>query len=251
MIEQGIFIIKEAYGNYYGTGIFQVLMLIAIALILAKHSKKENKHLAFYALGMGALICIPGIAWVVSKYFIGDEVYWRMFWLLPEVLLIAYGTTKLSEELRGVKKGLFLICTIALIAICGKNLYTEENFVKSSNDYKIPQEVIEVCDMIYEGERIRVIVPESIISYVRQYNPNIRMIYGRSLAKEKSKGAKYNFMLELNSDYPDIEHIATYAAKKKCKYVVFDKNSYGTEKMSEYQYSLFGETENYYVYVRN
>lgn len=253
MLSQGITILNEAYERYSGKGVIQILMLIGALYIIIYDKKKENRHFGLYIFTMIFIICIPFLAYVFAEHFIGSDVYWRMFWLLPSYIIIPYAAVKISEKMPKKKKKGFVIAILLLIIAGGSCLYNEDNFAKTENKYRLPNEAIEVCDKMYlghEGKKIRVVVPEGIIPYVRQYNPNIRMIYGRELALIKKSGKKYELMLEINSDYPDIEHIADYLSNKKCGYIVFNKTAQGLEKLWDFGYDYFDETDNYIIYKK-
>lgn len=249
MFENGLQIIQLAYERYAATGVIQLLLISAVMIILIKDKKKENRQLSYYVIALVVIIFLPPMAHIFGEYFIGVDVYWRVFWLIPSIVVVAYVATMLIEQQNRVsQRNLVFIAVTVLIIIGGRFIYNNENFKKSTNPYKIPQEVIEICDMVESENTIKMVVPETIVSYIRQYNPKIDLLYGRNLGKDSKRGKNYQFLLQLNSPEPDILYIAEYARDKECEYVIFENTSTGIEKMIDYGYENYGRTANYTIF---
>lgn len=248
MLLNGWQIIELAYERYAATGVIQLLLISAVMIILIKDKKKENRQLAYYVIMLLIIIFLPPVGFIFGKY-LGESVYWRIFWLVPSVIVIAYAATRLIEQQgRALQKKITFLAITVLIMIGGKFIYNSENFTKSTNPYKIPQEVIEICEMVAPEGTTRIVVPETIVSYIRQYNPEIDMLYGRNLGKDTQKGKNYQFLLQLNSPQPDISYIAEYARARECEFVVFENTSSGIEEMINYGYENYGSTASYTVF---
>ncbi|MFA9376827.1 MAG: DUF6056 family protein [Lachnotalea sp.] len=249
MLQTGWQIIQEGYEKYEVAGGTQLLLIISIIAMLIKEKKYENRHFAYYIITLLIIIFSPPIAVIFSNHFIGSDVYWRVFWLVPTVIVIAFVATKLIEKIgKKSKQRLSIFTIIILIMVGGTCVYHSGNFTKSTNSYKIPQEAVDICKMVEQEGTIKIVVPETIVSYIRQYNPNIRLMYGRNMGKDVTKGDRYEFLMQLNSTDPDIEFIAEFARDKKCDYVVFENISNGIEGMENYGYELFGNTEHYTIF---
>lgn len=249
MFQLGWQFVQESYQNYTSYGVIQLLLICSVIVILINDKKKENIHLAIFIVTIIVCILFPPIAFLFGKYFIGGEVYWRIFWLIPSGIIIALVFTKLLEKSKYDKKNIYLISIILVLIIGGKNIFNSNNFTKSTNLYKLPQEVIEICDLLVdEGEETKIVVPETIVSYIRQYNPKINMLYGRNLGKDVQRGKKFKILTQLNSAEPDTKYIAKYAKKQECNYIVFKNSSTGIEKIEEYGYKLYHTTSNYSIF---
>lgn len=249
MFQMGWQFAKESYQIYTSYGVIQLLLISSLIVILINEKKKENIHLAYFVIIVLVLILFPPLAFIFGQYFIGSDVYWRVFWLIPSGIIIAMVFTKLIENSRYYKKFIFLICMILVLMLGGKNIFNSDNFTKSTNLYKLPQEVIEICDMVVkEGDEVKMVVPETIVSYIRQYNPDIKMLYGRNLGKDVQRGKKFKVLTQLNSVEPNTKYIAKYAKKQGCNFIVFQNSSMGIEKIEEYGYELYGNTMNYTIF---
>lgn len=249
MFVRGFEIVQDAYAKYAADGIVQVLFVCAITVLLIREKKSENKLLGHYSIILILGVCFPPIASVLTRVT-GASVYWRVFWLVPSVIVIAFVGTKLAEQIgKKSKQGLFILTMVIVIVLGGKSMYQSENFTKSSNLYKIPQEAIDICEMIAPNDETpKIVVPETIVSYIRQYNPNIELLYGRDMGKDYRKGKRYRVLLQLNSEDPDYEYIAASVKENECEFVVFENKSNNLESMLNYGYELYGSTQNYTIF---
>lgn len=247
MLQYGWQIALDSYEKYAATGIVQLLLISSVIVLMI--SKKWDRKLAYYFVLITVIIFAPPIVFVIAEHFVGDDVYWRMFWLIPSVIIIALVGTKMIEQLKNKTKQRLVFCFLLIIIILGgKCVYNGENFTKATNSYKLPQEAVDICEMVApDFGSTKIVVPESIVSYIRQYNPNIKMLYGRK-GKERRKGKRHKILVELNSSEPDISYIAKYIKKKKYEYVVFENTSTGINDMEINGYELFGSTINYTIY---
>ncbi|WP_099467042.1 hypothetical protein [Konateibacter massiliensis] len=249
MFTSGWEIVQDTYERYAADGVVQLLLIAAIVVLLIKEKKNENKQMAYYAIALIAVVVFPPIVLVLT-HFAGEDVYWRIFWLVPSVIIIAFAATRLIEQAgKRSKQRILFVGVLLVIVLGGKSVYNAETFNKAENLYKIPQEAIEICEMVApDGGATKIIVPESIVSYIRQYNANINLLYGRNMGKDVQKGYRYKVLLQLNSAEPDVKYIAKKAKKKECEYIVFENFSSGTETIADYGYELFGSTQNYVIY---
>lgn len=86
---------------YLGNGLHWVVFLVSIfILIIYKNKRPENKMFILYTVVWGILYAFPLTAYVIAYYLIGDNVYWRMFWLLPSTIIIAFAATFLAGRLK-------------------------------------------------------------------------------------------------------------------------------------------------------
>lgn len=250
MFVTGWQIAQNAYELYVANGIIELLLISSLIFLLLVEKRRENIQLVYYFVFLIIIAFCPQIAYVFSNYFIGNDVYWRIFWLLPSCLIIAFAGARVYELLRSrSRKRIFVIALLMIIALGGKFVFNTENFSKTTNLYKLPEEVIEICDMVVlEDEEVKMIVPETIVSYIRQYNPDIKLLYGRSLGKDVQRGKKYKILNQLNSSTPNTKTIAKYAKKQECNFIVFKNTSVDIEKIEKYDYELYGITESYTIF---
>ncbi len=155
MIQEGWAIVKQAAEWYFSNGYFFYLFLFSIAMCFFFRGKKA-KFVAWYVIIYSIVVLNPVSASVLTKLGL-DGVYWRSFWLLPIGSLIAYVFVKIIFLAnKKIIRGLLVICSVVVIARCGKFIYTADNFQLAENLYKIPDEVIEVSECLEPGNAVLV-----------------------------------------------------------------------------------------------
>ena len=170
------------FKQYCGNG-FLVPLFIAALIYLLIVEKDNRKRIVIAIVPaiilIGFFIPLTRIAYV-AVLDDGADTYYRLLWLMPMGVCIAYAGCRLFSGHK--RAGLVVIS--ALIVLCGSLVYKNQYISKAQNLYHIPQAVIDICDEISpdEGEpRVRAVFPEELIHFVRQYDTNIMMPYGRDI----------------------------------------------------------------------
>ena len=132
--------ILDTWNLFWGSGYYQYLIFLAVILLLIFfRKKKEARLLLGYTAILLVLFFFPLSAGIIQKC-IGSDVYWRVLWLLPVTVLLAYTGTALAEQ-AGLKakkggwmlQGLVLILLMGVIGISGKSVWSEDNYVQVHN----------------------------------------------------------------------------------------------------------------------
>ncbi len=239
--------------SYAGDGWHVVLFLPALAYILfARCDKRLKRFLAAYTVLFLFLYFCPVTAKIIMDYCIGEEVYWRMLWLLPIPFVIAFAGTLLFRHFR--KKAAQILCLTALvlvIAFTGRSMYFGEDsrYTLASNWNKIPTEMYSVCQIILEdGDPSAVkkaVVPEEMVSYVRQYTAQIELVFGRRGNLGKRAQRVYD---EMTSPDPDLEALTVNARKLSVDYLVYVYTEERYQKLLELGWEEIAAVGNYRVY---
>lgn len=238
----------EAFGDAW---IFP-LLTAAILWILCFEKNRIYKYL----FGVMPVIFLV-IYWcpVTGRLFmevLSEDIYWRILWLIPIAMIIPYAGCILCYRLKGVRRqGLFLLLML-LVVICGKNVLSEENFEPSLNAYKIPQNVIEVCDLL--PENIHAMVSNRLIPYIRMYDPSITLQFGRTALiyngmDEKDADPRQRLYLEAQKTEIDLSVLAPLAKEEKVTFLVFSNNRTYIGKWEDYGYKEYGSTEEFCIFV--
>ena len=127
------------------------------------------------------------------------------------------------------------------------DILTEENFFKTGNLYKLPDESVRIAQIIGldESDHKKAIVSESIVAYIRQIDANIGLAYKR----EPQGYANNKFVLAMLQG--DSYQIAKLAIENNCNYIVLKKVIPLTLDMSYFNFSVLDMTENYVIYKLN
>lgn len=245
----GIFMESLVIFKLY-TGLkFLVLLFAAAWAYLLLTEKDKNIRLMFvYA---PVLILLLFLCPISRKGFVAigldGETYYRVLWTIPMGLVTVYGACRLF----GRHKRIGLAVTAALIIFCGDYVYDSPYISKAENLYHIPDEVITICDMIApekENSHVMVVVPEELVYFVRQYDADIKMPYGREMiASQWDYYNKVHYAME-ETEVIVMEDLLEATREVYCQYLVFSPKRETDSDPADYGLELIGEAEGYRVY---
>lgn len=252
----------ETYLQFKGVGMHLGLYFAAVLFLnILSKSKKEKENsslLSGHSLLFWGIFFFPVTAKVIIDYCIGDSVYWRMFWILPFPIVIAYAFALSLKQVHITWKRYGLVlCMAAAIMVTGTLVYTPENFSGAENRYRIPQVVVDVCQIVNEDarennlEERKVVAVNDLLPYIRQYDGSIRMPYGRNGPKEgkfQNKNCKriYN---AINSPEVDFKKLLEYAKKEHCNYLVYFSTEEADAALGRLGCQAVGDTGQYRVFA--
>lgn len=235
--------------KYTGYNIIIFIFLVSIIYITVM-SKHKRKSLIYPTLILIVLVINP----ILYKYLwvkLVNVTYWRMLWLLPIIPVTAYAITLLIRKIKNIffKSGILLLLVVSVV-LGGNYMYkTDSGFIKSTNQYKIPQEAIDVTDKLLEIEdHPKVVVPESLFCYIRQYSSDIKLFYGRDIRgyiDDTQDEATYTFY-SLMSDNPNYQTISRYVRENGYTYFVSDNRR--DEMLTSYGFEKIDEVDGYIIY---
>lgn len=241
--------ILQFYKNYIGTGYSFYLYLAALVFLLFWEKRKQTKViLAVSPLVIIALFTFPPFKWLFDVLGLDSETYYRILWLLPMGITIAYAGVKLFEKY--VEAGLVVMC--ALVIFTGSYVYKNPNITKAENGYHIPQMVMNVCDVILPEEgsdkdRVWAVFPSEFIHYVRQYSDVICMPYGREALVDRWA---FHYPLEelMEAETIETKELSEEVRKNWCEYVILSEHKQFSEPMEDYGFELVDTVNGYRIY---
>lgn len=176
---------KDFIGSESGW-IYLILFVIA-AIFIAMLGSKEAKVMSIHVPILFFVFIGNGITGpYVAKHITMAPTYWRVFWLIPIEITLAYAYIRFSELLiknQKLKMVGMLVLAISLV-IPGKYVFTKEyNFVRLENIEGLPSEVLEVGDYIEsainDGSGNVVLGNEKYSTTLRQVYTDIELICSR------------------------------------------------------------------------
>ncbi len=244
MSENAIILFRE----YMGNGLIVIWFLVSLGYLAVREKRKTVRILFLYVpVVLLFLFFNPLFAKVVGKVA-GNDIYYRILWLIPISPVIAYAVTDIYGRLKGKSRFLFGIAAAFLIVISGSFIYSNPFFKKAENPYHVPQSVVEICDAIeVEGREVMAVFPMELLQYVRQYSGTVCMPYGREALVEA-----WNYWSELYSvmeaEIVDAQRLAGLAREESCVYIILPKSKKVEGSLETYDFILFGQTESYLIY---
>ena len=104
----------EVFQRYTGTGLIMIWYLICLAYLYLKEERKQVRVLFLYLpLLILFLFFNPLFYWIYDR-FIGGETSFRMLWLLPVSITIAYCVIRVLQNLKGKARAAFALVSIQI-----------------------------------------------------------------------------------------------------------------------------------------
>ena len=243
------------YRQVFGQGAYLILFACALMFILLNNDKKVKQLFLGHTALFSFVYWCPVTAYIIYGYCIGMNVYWRMFWLLPMTIAIAYAMTKSFDFAKTkMAKVLLLVLIIALTTDCGASIYNAFNFIKADNPYKISQVTMDMCDAIKEHAKANdveergVIVPDILVMEIKQYDGEIRMPYGRDMLNGMGKkGLPTEIHLQISTEAFEPNRLVELAREGNYQYLIFPSYMYQTT-FTDVGYQLIGVADSYNIY---
>lgn len=237
--------------TFQGAWIFPLLLIVLVFILWKEKDDMRKLLLGVLPLLFLFIYWCPLTGMLFMK-LLGENVYWRILWLILIAVLIPYGCCLLIGHLKGcLRQGAFLI-GMAVIVLCGTPLFKSEEFQASTNDYKIPQNVVAVCDLL--PGNVHALVSNRLIPYIRLYDPSITLEYGRNILVYNTREVEsYNYQGQLykaaQEETIDVPYIAPLAKEEGCTFLVFSNSRTYSDDWKAYGYKEYGHTDEFTIFV--
>ncbi|MGN0403286.1 MAG: hypothetical protein ACI4HQ_13655 [Acetatifactor sp.] len=240
--------IVTLFREYMGTGLIVVLYLLCLVYMYLKEEKKYIRIL-FVCVPVCLLLLYfnPLFAEVVYRAA-GDEIYYRILWLLPVTAGIAYTVCHICARIKGKKQLTFLAAIAVILVFSGKFIYDSPFFVKAENKYHVPDSVVHICDsIVVPGREVMAVFPRELLQYVRQYSAYVCMPYGREVLVERWN--TYNELATaMERSVVNLEELVPLASEARCHYIILDENKEILGNPQDFGLEVFGQTDGYIIY---
>lgn len=236
------------FREYMGTGLIIGWFLLAVIYLLFREKRKHIKLLFVYVPIVLLLLFFNPLFAKIVYSFVGEEIYYRILWLIPITVVIAYSIVHLYGTLKGRFRILFACVCGALVIASGSYIYSNPYFQKAENLYHVPQSVADICDAIeVEGREVMAVFPVEMLQYVRQYSPVVCMPYGR-----EQTVVRWNIYDELyqmmEAEVIDASRLAELAKERLCHYIILPQEQKIDGNLLQYDYILFDTIDGYDIY---
>lgn len=240
--------IIHLFNVYYGDRRYFILFLTSIILNLAllKKEEKIQKNLVVYLpLILIVLIINPFVFAVVRPFTSKGQVYWRFFWLFPIAPTVAYAFTKIVKEKKEKFSKVFLVLFITfVISFSGIKMFSEANYQKVNNVYKVRDDILSAIVIIGEQEKEnkKAMVPIEIVPWVRQYDASISIEYDRSPSNS------YSWFVRAFEECKIKAYMQKYL-DDGCNFIVLNRWGEYDANPEDYGFEKVGENVNFLVYM--
>lgn len=240
--------------KYFGKGVYFIFYLTALFFLLKKRPDLKKILLLPVSILLFLFLFPKTSHFIMSYMFEGGNIYWRYFWLLQINLIIAVAVVEMIE-IKKEKRGQRLLVILGILIVSGSFIFNQDNFQKAENPYKIPDEVVEICDLIKvdAGEAYLLedltVAPASLAGWIRMYDGDICLLYGRYSSYTYTKNEDTEEIDEyLSQRSGNVEDVLDKIEKNECTYLIVQSDMELQEEAEVREYILLGETSHYLLY---
>lgn len=234
------------FREFTGSGFLTILYLLTLLYLWMSEKNPTIRAILVYGSS------VIQILFFMPLFYYGYQIldagtYYRILWILPMTVTIAYGAVKILGRYPTGSIAIGLV----MIAICGKYVYSNPYITKAENAYHIPQEAIEVCDIIMpaeDEERVTGIFPDDLIHFVRQYTSRIQMVYGRDYLAPDWIYGDHPIRKVMNQEKVKVSELVRLATEENCQYIIIEKSKETIGTFEKLKVLKIGETSNYNIY---
>lgn len=235
----------QTFQNYMGTGLVMIWFLMAMIYLFLCEKRRPRRILFVYTPVIVLLLYFNPLFARMFYGLVGEEIYFRICWLLPIIAVIAYSVVLICERLKGRTAVGFAAAALALAVLSGRLVYSSPLYSRAENLYHVPDSVVRICDAIeVPGREVMAVFPEEMLLYVRQYSSVVCMPYGREVLMDFFDP----FYEEMESKTIDLEALMPMAREKLCHYLVFRQEQKFFGQPADYGLEIVLETDGYVVY---
>ncbi len=246
-IEHAVSLFRE----YMGTGLVVIWFLVCLIYLFLKEERKHIRIMFLYVPVILLLLFFNPVFADVMTIFVGDEIYYRILWLLPMTAVISYTCVVIAGRLAGRRKAFFAVGVLFAVIVSGKYIYNNFYFSRADNLCHVPESVVNICDAIeIPGREVTAVFPLELIQYVRQYSPVVCMPYGREILVEGWNEWEVQSELcdAMEAETAEAEELGRLAREKNCIYIILPREKIIRGRMQDAGYEYFAETDGYVIY---
>ena len=236
-------IMKDWIHKYYGNGWFLIIAVVCYVFLFCE-SKEWKQKLVYPVLFLLFIMLNP----LLYKVLFKSTRYVRWFWMLPNLYVVAAAIIRMLQKLNRKWEQVLIFIGFSVASFA----YYSEKYTKTQNEYKLDQEIVDICDIILERDSD----PKCIFGYplynrVRQISGDIKMLYGRDANGYilRATDLQKEIFNQMMSASPDYNRILEVAVQENCEFITTPKDKAISEEiLHTYLFEKIAETNNYVVY---
>ena len=230
--------------------IFPVL-IFCIFWILWKEQDRTKKWLAgILPLILLVLYWCP-ITGILLMKILGENVYWRILWLVPVSVTIPVAFCLLLKSMKGGARFAVFLILSAVIVLGGKKVLSTEWFEPSTNVWKVPQNVVAVCDLL--PGNVHVLASNRLTPYLRLYDPTLTLEYARNAlifnGMDEVYGQTANLYKAIQEPEIDVDIVGPLAREQGCTFLIFSIGRTYAGDWEDYGYREYASTDEFRIFV--
>jgi len=238
--------VVSIFQKYMGTGLIIILFLAAVIYLLIKEKNRPKRILFVYCPIIVLLLFFNPFFWGIFAFAAEEEIYFRLMWLLPIAVVLAYSVVSILDSLKGKARAGFGVAAVFVLCVSGKLVYSSPLYSVAENMYHMPQAVVDICDAIkVDGREVMAAFPDEFLLYVRQYSPMVCMPYGR----EAVTGYYNELNVLMCQDEIDVDYLVRLSRENYCHYLIISEEKVLLGDLGAYEFRVFDRMHGYVIYM--
>ena len=182
VFENGIGFLAKCLSLYNsGTGYF-VLYLLSLVFVVLAGSRRDKKLFLPQAVMLLVTVFNPFFPLILDRIFDVNSEYYRFFWIAPVIILVPYAAAKIAGDAPSKTGRVSATVLIIAMFVLGGNFVYAGDHSFAENIYKIPDELIEISQIIHDDsqtEYTRAFFEYDYNMEIRQYDPKMLLCVDR------------------------------------------------------------------------
>ena len=180
--EKGITYLWECLSLYTGACAYMLLYVAALIYICIYGSRREKEIFVPCSVFLLVTVYNPAAPLILDHIFDVNSEYYRFFWVTPVLILIPYLAALLITRSQTGRQRIIVTGLLVLtVMFSGRFVYTD-GFRLAHNIYKMPDEMIEVSELIHKdsgNEYAKAFLEYEYNMQMRQYDPKMLLTIDR------------------------------------------------------------------------
>ncbi len=178
--------VKTGYEWYAGEGVYLILFYVAIIYIFCRNNKFAKNTILYPIVFIFASFVINPIVAEFALIGLTPATYYRNYWLLVDIVVIAYVAVCVVFSLDNkIKRAIVTMAICVVLIFAGQYMFVDDDgFNEAETILKLPSETIHLAHTM-EPLNItrdeRVLADFLVVSDIRMYDAGITLVYGYSL----------------------------------------------------------------------
>jgi len=241
--------VRDLFVAYIGDGLIWVILITALIYLFLAEKDRVRRILFLYAPIVLILLFFNPLFIEIIYGILGEQIYYRILWLIPGTVILGYAATKIYAELRGRRKVVFAGVACFITIVSGRLIYINPQYSVADNFYHVPQEVVTICDAIeMDGREVMAVFPIELVQYVRQYSAYICMPYGREMLVPKWQ-IQHGLHELIVGEVVKADKVSAKAREFNCHYIILDGDNEKNGEFEDYGYEKILSVGKYDVYL--
>jgi len=221
-------------------GYYWLLYIVSLLLIIKLNDENGKEYIVKPMVLLAIIVFNPIVALILDKCL--QSSYWRVIWMLQEYIVISYAIILILRKYKSVQKLVIGLILVITISFAGKNMFIDNYYKKAENIYRIPNEIIEICEIINDNEdEPYVATVYHVYIWIKQYDPSINLAYGKN-------GGPMEIRTLVEDAERDYAYLHEVLVENECNILIIRAGEVLQEEIEIHGYEFIDNTQNYVIY---